>query len=776
MTHRALAAAWLAATVVVALSMAGAGQPETGSAPLPERAFDNPARACFAHHAIEAAFDPATAGLQATDRIVLRHLPGVPARIPVPFLLHRDLQITEIAAAGAAGDCALGWAASPRWDPRDFWEQPRYDELAGFAHGREIALVLDGAAPEATWPESLLVVVRYEGTVYDSLRPPPENYQRGFETTTGLIDPRGVFLNGATLWYPQRFDEPFPFTLAVALPSGWQAISQGKRHAQDGRPDQVAWTSPAPMDEIYLVAGPYVMREEAHTPAKGEPEGTPPAKGERHGAAPASAAPAVDVRTFTYGNDDAELCRRYLDATHDYLDLYGRLIGPYPFPSFALVENFWQTGYGMPGFTLLGDRVIRLPFIVHTSYGHEILHNWWGNGVFVDYESGNWCEGLTVYGADYLYKERESAEAAREYRRTQLIEYRNYVRAGRDFPLSEFRERHDASSAAVGYGKAMMLYHMLRGRLGEGRFWRGLSAFYERFLFRRASWSDLLSVFAGGEDGEARMETTAFYEQWIARTGAPRLRLATTDLLPRGDDAFDLTYEIEQEAPCYSLEVPVRVTYESRPPETWRISLREGSVRDTRRLPAMPRTLAVDPDFDLFRELHPAEVPTVLSRLFSADSLTIAIAAGEPDSLREAARALDIPQTSSSAPVEAEAISLRDLDRGGAWIFGQPGWIEDLTRLLPDSVGIGADDFRIGETVYPQATHTLVLAVENPANPDEAIGLVAGGAASDLPAIWRKLPHYGKYSYLVFAGSGNVAKGIWEPGRSPLTMTWGGVE
>lgn len=47
----------------------------------------------------------------------------------------------------------------------------------------------------------------------------------------------------------------------------------------------------------------------------------------------------------------------------------------------------------MLSYTLLGRTVIKMPFIVYTSLGHEIAHNWWGNSVFVDQEKGNWCEG-----------------------------------------------------------------------------------------------------------------------------------------------------------------------------------------------------------------------------------------------------------------------------------------------------------------------------------------------------------------------------------------------
>ena len=49
---------------------------------------------------------------------------------------------------------------------------------------------------------------------------------------------------------------------------------------------------------------------------------------------------------------------------------------------------------GFPAtFTLLGRQVLKLPFIVKTSLGHEILHQWFGNSVYIDFVAGNWAEG-----------------------------------------------------------------------------------------------------------------------------------------------------------------------------------------------------------------------------------------------------------------------------------------------------------------------------------------------------------------------------------------------
>ena len=138
------------------------------------------------------------------------------------------------------------------------------------------------------------------------------------------------------------------------------------------------------MEQVYLVGGPLHMHRDT--------------------------AAGTDIAVYLHEQDDA-LARKYLDATGRYLAMYQSLIGPYPYSKFALVENFWETGLGMPSFTLLGPQVIRFPFILHSSYPHEILHNWWGNSVFVDYAQGNWSEGLTAYLADHLLQEQRGEGA-----------------------------------------------------------------------------------------------------------------------------------------------------------------------------------------------------------------------------------------------------------------------------------------------------------------------------------------------------------------------------
>jgi hypothetical protein len=148
------------------------------------------------------------------------------------------------------------------------------------------------------------------------------------------------------------------------------------------------------------------------------------------------------------------------------------------------------------------------------------------------------------------------------------------------------------------------------------------------------------------------------------------------------------------------------------------------------------------------------------------------LAAGEPAGLQEAYRRLAAQTGKPSATLEDRGLALPDLAGSSAWLLGAPGWDGALARLLPAGVELTGETVTIDGQRFARAAHTLILALPHPHNPDEAIGLLLGNAAEPLPGIWRKLPHYGKYSYLVFEGTTNVAKGVWDVARSPLKVVW----
>ena len=191
-------------------------------------------------------------------------------------------------------------------------------------------------------------------------------------------------------------------------------------------------------------------------------------------------------------------------------------------------------------------------------------------------------------------------------------------------------------------------------------------------------------------------------------------------------------------------------------------------------LPAAPVRVSVDLGFDLFRTLAEGESPVTLSRVFGAD------------------RGLILTPAAASGPL---AEGYRHLAKD--WAAGHPGWEvrddQDLNRLPQDGPLwlLGWENchlaaFAAGDGVpfrLDAATRTLELQGQTVPTeaPSPVLTRTLGGqpvawmAAADsaaLPGLGRKLPHYGKYSYLVFSGPAPQIqiKGQWPAGDSELTL------
>jgi aminopeptidase N len=558
------------------------------------------------------------------------------------------------------------------------------------------------------------------------------------------LSSNGIFLDAAGHWYPQFDDELVTFSMAIELPPAWKAISQGRRRPQAGRSSgAVKWEENEPQQEIYLLAAAYHEYDRS----------------------------AGDINTSVFlRSADPSLADRYLTAIAEYLDMYSRLLGPYPYAKFAVVENTWESGYGMPSFTLLGPTVMRFPFILHTSLPHEILHNWWGNSVYVDYAQGNWSEGLTAYLADHLLREQSGKGVA--YRRNALMRYTNYVSAGNDFPLKDFQGRHDEATQAVGYDKALMVFHMLRVRLGDKDFLTALRTFYREQRFQVAGWDDLRRVFEAVSGDSLKSE----FDQWLNRSGAPSLQLHAARARPR-DGRYQLSVELAQSqaGPAYRLHVPVAVQLEGRR-RAWQTAVDLSQKRQTIHLsvPLRPWRIAVDPQFDVFRRLDPGELPPTLSEALGAQSLLIVLPSEAAKSLRDAYAALARAWTASGTKVEVRwdrQLSRLPSDRA-VWLMGWKNrFFPQLEADLRPQMSLSAAESPAGERLFHREPREAVVLTARQGGSSGGVLLWLGcDNPAAMPGLARKLPHYGSYSYLAFHGDAptNTLKGQWRVVDSPL--------
>ncbi|MCL4721195.1 MAG: M20/M25/M40 family metallo-hydrolase, partial [Gammaproteobacteria bacterium] len=447
--------------------------------------------------------------------------------------------------------------------------------------------------------------------------------------------------------------------------------------------------------------------------------------------------------------------------------MYSELLGAYPYDKFALVENFWETGYGMPSYTLLGSQIIRFPFILTSSYPHEILHNWWGNSVYVDYATGNWCEGLTAYLADHLLKEGEGLGA--EYRRDTLKKYRDYASSSADFPLTEFRSRHSAVTEAVGYGKTLMGFHMLRRQVGDAAFRQGLATFYKEYRGQRASWAHIETAFekASGQD------LSRFFSDLTTRVGAANL--AVSDVRVRGRKGrYTVTGTLRQlQDRPYALEVPVVISTTDGLLHSV-VASAAGSTPFSVETTAEPKLVAIDPEFDLFRVLDPRETAPSIGQLFGAGKVTAVLPSASPaeaQAWRDTLFAWQSPSRDIAIVMDTELAEL-PADRA-VWLLGRQNRLAAGRFTSEPAVGLAlsATGVAVNGAELPYAGHAHVLTRRHPSEPKLALAWITADADT-VGAIVRKLPHYGKYSWLSFEGAeaNNVAKGEWPVTDSPLLV------
>ena len=330
----------------------------------------------------------------------------------------------------------------------------------------------------------------------------------------------------------------------------------------------------------------------------------------------------IRLRTW-FHPEIRDLAKDYLDALNHYIEFYSGWIGEYPLGIQRRLEpaanRFRHARNDLPGHR-------RVAPAVHppTSLGHEVLHNWWGNGVYTDYETGNWSEGLTTFMADYTYKEQESAQAAREMRLSWLRDLAALPQARRPLRYAHSSPAH-GSSQIIGYDKAAFVFLMLRDRLGT-------EPSIARYALSGASSAS--DARAGWICAMHSSRAAAFNWRPSSSNGLRAADCQSASTAQRRKKRIRVT--VAQTEPVYVLQVPL--VLESRTGRETHVvelsALRQEFVIDTT---SAPTAVALDPDLRLARRLDSKELPPILRQVM-IDAGTVLVVATSKSEFQDAAQ------------------------------------------------------------------------------------------------------------------------------------------
>jgi len=590
--------------------------------------------------------------------------------------------------------------------------------------------------------EQMDLIIDYEAVFDDPVPELPANTDNPGFGVTGTISEKGTFLLSGSGWRPVIPNHYSSCSLTVKAPKGIIAVTAGRRLGETTGIDHTIsrWEIDQPVRGLSLSAAKYQVFE-THTGK-------------------------VPIYAFLLP-ESTYLANIYIDATAKYITTYESMFGPYPFPKFAIVENFFPTGYGFASYTLLGSQVLQLPFIIETSLGHEIAHSWWGNGVYSDYSQGNWSEGLTTYVADYLFKERQSEKEGRSYRLQMLRNYATLVNPKNDFSLSEFTSRIDPVTKVIGYDKGAMFFHMLRKEVGEEFFWAALREIFSRHLFQKISWHDFRAIF----EEISGKSLKPFFDQWINLAGAPRLILEDVEST-QSKDGGKIRGKLAQKPPFFHLRVAISLETD-REIIVKKILLHEESTSFEFTIEGTPKKLTVDPDIDIFRKMYPSEIPPTINSLKASDSMLVVLA----DSLNTEADGIAKLLMEGLGVKNYQIVHEKNLQKPKTTIsdilwIGMPSKY-DFFSSLSETVTFMQDGFLLNNIGYFKQEDVFFGVFHNPDDSDHVVGLFLPLSNRNLQAVARKVPHYGKYGYLAFRGGQNMDKGDWPVDQSPLIYHFG---
>ncbi|MCK5339365.1 MAG: M20/M25/M40 family metallo-hydrolase, partial [Bacteroidales bacterium] len=344
-----------------------------------------------------------------------------------------------------------------------------------------------------------------------------------------------------------------------------------------------------------------------------------------------------------------------------------------------------------------------------------------------------------------------------------------------DFPLNKFISRHDGPSEAIGYGKAMMMWQMLRRKTGNENFIAGVKLFYDNNKYQTASYSDMREAM----EEVSGLDLTSFFTQWVDRTGAPEIGIKEikTDMFA-GKYRIYISIEQKQDEEVFDIDIPINIATE-KGIETFVFKMDKKEQDYQISLDSKPLKLAVDPQYDVFRILNPSEVPPTLSKIWGSANNLIVLPGNASQEQKEiyTTFATQWKESDNANFIIKYDTDIEELPKDKTvWILGfENNFAQKINQQLIDYNSNFTTDsviFQNKKLVRKGNAFVFTLFDENDINKQTIFISIDNENA--IAGLIRKLPYYGKYSYLAFSGDEptNIEKGQWPVLDSPLIKTF----
>jgi aminopeptidase N len=294
------------------------------------------------------------------------------------------------------------------------------------------------------------------------------------------------------------------------------------------------------------------------------------------------------------------------------LAFFSQTVAPYPYEKLALIVAETRFG-GMENSSAIvftstlfnprsNEKMSRrfdIPARIENLVAHEIAHQWFGDSVTEATWADLWLsEGFATYFAGLFIEKYEGVDAFREYMRGNAEQYFRFEKRT-NIPI------HDTATQDLmrllnpnNYEKGAWVLHMLRKRLGDEAFFKGLRSYYNDHREATATTEDLRKAL----EKSSSKDLKDFFARWVYGAGHPRYELGWSSM--ERSSVTTLTIQLDQVQPGDAFLDPVTIEFTvNGKAERATIYPKGKSTSSTVRLAANPTAVKIDPDDALLKEV-----------------------------------------------------------------------------------------------------------------------------------------------------------------------------
>ncbi len=305
----------------------------------------------------------------------------------------------------------------------------------------------------------------------------------------------------------------------------------------------------------------------------------------------------VPVSSWVYPQDRETGFTHYAIAK-DILKWFIDHIAPYPFEKLANVQSTTIFG-GMEnaGCIFYYEKSVDSK-AVESLLTHEIAHQWFGDNVTEKDWPHLWLsEGFATYMTDLYLENKYGEDSLKDLLRTQRREVISYSENHKTPVVDTSESKHLMNLLNNNsYQKGAWVLHMLRRKVGDSLFWKGIRTYYKTYAGHNANTTDLEKVF----EKVSQQNLQTFFKQWLFTAGQPMLKV---------DWKYDpskksVSIKIEQ-MQTDLFQFPLQVIFtDGKKSVTKTIDVKEKITEDKISLPFKAMNIIIDPNVDLLFALQ----------------------------------------------------------------------------------------------------------------------------------------------------------------------------